>query len=171
MRQRGFTLIELICIIVILGSLGMIVGPRYYDLSDAASQAAVGELGHSFATAVQFVHMRYSLNGSTGAVDNVAGYGAGNVDTNANGYPVDTANANTIPNNLTGATRCRNVFGGILAGAPPICGGNLACNSSHDFQATTAAAQICRFTYIEDTTPARFFDYNATSGTVSITNP
>ena len=95
----------------------------------------------------------------------------GNVDTNANGYPTDTANANTIPGNANGANRWRNVFNGILTAPAPICGGALACTSAHVFQGVAIAAQNCRFLYIEDPSPPRFFTYNATNGVVTVTNP
>jgi MSHA pilin protein MshB len=171
MRASGFTLIELICVIVILGCLTAIAMPRWLDLSDAAERVSVAKHAQAFTAAVQFVRMRYDLNRKSGAVDNLAGFGSGNVDTNTAGFPTDTANANTIPNNLTGANRCRNVFNGILTAPAPICGGTVACNDSHDFQARTVSAQTCRFDYIEDTTPARFFVYSATTGVVSTTNP
>jgi len=171
MRSQGFTLIELVCVIVILGCLTAIAVPRFLNLTDAAGRASVEKHAHAFTMAVQFVRMRYDLSRRSGAVDNLAGFASGNVDTNTSGYPVDTANGNAIPNNLTGATRCRNVFAAIIAGPAPICGGNLACNESHDFQARTVSAQTCRFDYIEDTEPARFFIYNATTGVVLTTNP
>ena len=169
--MRGFTLIELVCVIVILGCLTTIAAPRFLNLTDAAAQATVAKHARAFAMSVQFVRIRYDLSRRSGAVDNLAGFANGNVDTNTSGYPVDTANGNAIPNNLTGANRCRNVFVGIIAGPAPICGGTVACNDVHDFQALTAGPQTCRFNYIEDNTPARFFIYSATTGAVLVTNP
>ncbi len=40
MRQRGFTLIELVMIIVILGILAAVAIPKYYDLQSQAQSAA-----------------------------------------------------------------------------------------------------------------------------------
>jgi prepilin-type N-terminal cleavage/methylation domain-containing protein len=171
MRQRGFTLVELACTIVIVGTLAVVAVPRALDFLDEAAHAEVAQRAAAFATAVQFVRLTYIARGRSGNVDNLAGFGDGTVDTNAGGYPTDTANANTIPNNATGATRCRNVLLGILAGPMPVCGGSIACTGAHVYQAVTTAAQTCRFNYIKDPTPARFFIYNAATGQVAQTNP
>lgn len=145
--------------------------PRYVDLKDDATRAAVAMQAAAFSNAVFLVRVAHLASGRTGAVDNVPGFGDGTVDTNGNGYPTDTANANTIPNNATGADRCRRVFQGILSGAPPICGGSLACSATHYYRAATAGAQTCLFTYVRDPMPARFFVYTAQNGSVAVTNP
>ncbi|OGR34352.1 MAG: hypothetical protein A2051_01130 [Desulfovibrionales bacterium GWA2_65_9] len=39
-RQGGFTLIELIAVIIILGILAAVITPKYFDLTDKAKQGA-----------------------------------------------------------------------------------------------------------------------------------
>jgi MSHA pilin protein MshB len=170
-RESGYTLVELVGTLVIVGCLASVALPGFFSVDQAAVRAAVAAQARAFADAVLFVRLTYAVTGRSGPADNIAGYGDGTVDTNANGYPTDTANANTIPNNATGADRCRRVFVGILNGAPPICGGSVACSASHYYRAATTAAQTCRFTYVKDPTPPRFFVYRATSGDVLVTNP
>jgi MSHA pilin protein MshB len=170
-RPGGFTSVELICVIVILGALAAVAMPKVLDLADAAAHAEVAQRAGAFATAVQFVRLTYIARRRSGNVDNLAGFGDGSVDTNASGYPTDTANANTIPNSAAGANRCRNVFAGILMPSLPVCGGSVACTGAHVYQALTSAPQTCRYNYVKDPSPARFLIYNAATGQVTATNP
>lgn len=132
-RSAGFSLIELVIVIVILGILAATALPRFLDVTEEAKKASVEGVSGGFATGVLLVRAQWEAEGrnkqngqNTVVYDGSRFYLTTPTEQQVSdgvlspGYPMDTAGSGTVdvdPGNLT-AARCLKIWNGLLQNPP-----------------------------------------------------
>ncbi|GAC15990.1 prepilin-type N-terminal cleavage/methylation domain-containing protein [Aliiglaciecola lipolytica] len=106
-HQRGFTLIELIIVIVILGILAVTALPRFVNLSDDAHLATTKAEAAAFKSAIDLVRSTYLIRDTNPVV--VAGATVA-IDTTSE-WPTGTG---------SGSQLCINLWESLLQNAEPV---------------------------------------------------
>ena len=91
-KQAGFTLIELIIVIVLLGILAVTAAPKFLNLQDDARDATLEGIKGSLESSASVIYGKALINGVTGTSDGSESVDVGSANvTVVFGYPEATA--------------------------------------------------------------------------------
>ncbi|MFT5635941.1 MAG: MSHA pilin protein MshB [Cognaticolwellia sp.] len=165
-KQSGFTLIELVIVVVILGFLAVTAIPKFLDLTEQAKQANIEGMAGGFATAVSLARAQWEAEARPKDVSgkNTVDYDGSNLilTTEATGirpgYVVSTvaggASGDALDASFTSAN-CVDIWQNIFQQPPRLTDviATLNSDSSMDYLAAksgTDADTLCHY-YLKET--------------------
>ncbi|MFY8274817.1 type II secretion system protein [Pseudoalteromonas sp. SSDWG2] len=155
LSQRGFTLIEMVIVIVLLGVLAITAAPRLITITDDATDSTFAATVAAYKAGIQQVHLNWLMRGDGVAqqdfikiTDPEVG---GDLSINSFGYPADTRGTSLT---LNSQGDCIDVWKAILVTTNVTVGRT----SEFDFKATYNGSQKCTYELSKDTSKKIFYD-------------
>lgn len=171
-REQGFTIIELVVVIILLGIMAATALPRFMDVTDEAHDSVVSGVLGGMQSGLALYRAQWVAEGQDPEGTQIADFG--NLRVNSAGYPYgivdNTADGHDIANDVD----CAAVFNNILqAGAPSITAVADAASvagTGTDF-ATHENAGDCLYYYLAEgntaTTTVDTLSYDSDTGQIT----
>ncbi|OBT17442.1 MSHA biogenesis protein MshB [Vibrio sp. UCD-FRSSP16_10] len=189
-RNAGFSLVELVIVIVVLGLLAVAALPRFLNVTDKAKEASIEGVAGGFATAVLSARAQWEAEARPRAVANnknsnfvdydgsyfqlTSSEATGAVELR-DGYPIAlsaTEPTGVSPTALTEA-RCVDLFSNLLQNPPKVGTVNQASSDSTiKYSAELISSIDCRYTQLtgeQGAAAGHYFDYDVSKGSVQVT--
>ncbi|MFT6753995.1 MAG: MSHA pilin protein MshB [Candidatus Azotimanducaceae bacterium] len=173
--QMGFTIIELVVVITILGILAGMGIPKFMNMREDAERAVVEATSAAFVSAVSLLKTKAVVQRATpGEYVNVGDNEYYLIGANANPHSFLRATTEPAKTSVVAASAsmsdgiCVAFWNGLLEDGGPIAGiGALSSTNQIDFFVTFTAAD-CTYVYVKD--PKRTISYAYGTGLTTLVN-
>lgn len=142
-KELGFTLIELVVVILVLGILAVTIASKFIDFRRDGEIARVKAVAASFKQSLTFAHTKWQIIGGSEPMNDLPGFAGGVLDMNSQGYPIgiDKRSPMGAPNNIgRGEQGCVSLWNALLTEPPSISLSDI--DNGSDFQAYRHRAEI-----------------------------
>ena len=142
-KQDGFTLIELVVVVIVLAILAAITSQKYLDIKRDAAISDVKATAAAYQQSLTFVHTRWQILGNQRAMNDLPGFGNNDLDINGLGYPLGADKGNPMgqPKNIgRGQQGCVDLWNGLLTNPPSVSIAN--SNNDSDYESYRHQADV-----------------------------
>lgn len=140
-NTKGFSLIELIVVIVVLSIIALTAYARYVDLKDETYIATNAAMTRTYKSAIESAHLRWTLEGAPGRIQDLAVFGENILDLNSNGWPIGIDKGAINDNIGRQAQGCTSLWNYLM-----ITGPRSSIDTSEDYQSYRHSGNLqCSF--------------------------
>ncbi|MFT5704925.1 MAG: MSHA pilin protein MshB [Shewanella sp.] len=168
-KNAGFTLIELVVVIIILGILAVVALPKFMNLSEDAHVAVVSGTGGAFKSGINLAHSVWAVRVGSGPAENLPTFGDGEdgeMDFNDTGWPAQHyfTDDEASPQ-LDNVEDCISVWVTVFAGDDISVSSSIGTDDTK-YKANYVSPNQCLFNYSANTNLS--ISYDARDGRVII---